>query len=395
MTGSCGLRRLTAVLAGAYLALTVALRTSGSTPPIPWPFLVLLAVVTPVAWAAAEATTWLAGVVDGGSLRGRSIAVAVGSLCVIAYRPASPLFVGTAVLAAAWMAVAIARRPAEHRAALRWALAALVFGYAAVWDGNYLALAAVGSRLQDAVLRALDLRVLGALAGQPVDYTGVFPLVHAKLALGWLENAYGMLFAEIAFLIMAGVNGGRSLTRLVGGLMACYAAGLLIFLLFPTSGPFLEYPESMSHSMRGTLTDAMMRQVRGDFLAVQHGGPPATGFGYFVGFPSLHVAVAVYCQVALAQHDARFWVLLPINLALIASTVLLGWHYVADVPGGIALGVAVVALVRPRVPRMGPAERYGQALCCIGHRGRWNRTSETLERLQCPLSGRPVSTSST
>jgi hypothetical protein len=59
---------------------------------------------------------------------------------------------------------------------------------------------------------------------------------------------------------------------------------------------------------------------------------------FFVG------AVAVLVQVFLYRSRAHFWLFLPINLLVVPTTVALGYHYLLDVPAGVLLASAILAM---------------------------------------------------
>ncbi|NTU51776.1 MAG: phosphatase PAP2 family protein, partial [Candidatus Aminicenantes bacterium] len=69
----------------------------------------------------------------------------------------------------------------------------------------------------------------------------------------------------------------------------------------------------------------------------------------FVGgtIPSLHCANAtVIWLMAYRYHRPSFWVLSPVILSLYVSTVYCRYHYVTDSVAGVALALAVWAIVR-------------------------------------------------
>ena len=76
----------------------------------------------------------------------------------------------------------------------------------------------------------------------------------------------------------------------------CYAGGLLVFLLWPVAGPYLVYPTSISTIFASVGSYEIMRASLAEFSSIRLGGQPISGFGYFVGFPSLHVALAIVMQ---------------------------------------------------------------------------------------------------
>src|SRR5690349_8794781 len=63
-----------------------------------------------------------------------------------------------------------------------------------------------------------------------------------------------------------------------------------------------------------------------------------TGDQPYNGFPSLHVAFSALCLIAYAGwRQAYALAVLPLVAAIIAATVLIRQHYLADVAGGLAL----------------------------------------------------------
>jgi membrane-associated phospholipid phosphatase len=74
-------------------------------------------------------------------------------------------------------------------------------------------------------------------------------------------------------------------------------------------------------------------------------GEQLSGFGYFVALPSLHVAAATFIQRSVRQAPWLYWTLLPVNGLLALSTVLLGYHYLLDLPSGVLLGLLFARLL--------------------------------------------------
>ncbi|CEK10586.1 phosphatase PAP2 family protein [Legionella hackeliae] len=68
--------------------------------------------------------------------------------------------------------------------------------------------------------------------------------------------------------------------------------------------------------------------------------PPSTIDGGMIAFPSFHAIWAWLCLYLMRWSRFIFFLLLPINLLLIASCVLLGWHYPIDlIASGLILAV--------------------------------------------------------
>jgi membrane-associated phospholipid phosphatase len=135
-------------------------------------------------------------------------------------------------------------------------------------------------------------------------------------------------------------------------LFGCYLLGLLAFLAYPAVGPCIAYPESLDPAYQTPLTADLMRQMAVEYRAAIAGGA-VNGFAYFVALPSLHVAVATLLQLFWAPHRIQFWTFLPVNLLMAASTVVLGYHYLVDVPPAVVLAGVVFVLGE----RIAPAGR--------------------------------------
>ena len=150
---------------------------------------------------------------------------------------------------------------------------------------------------------------------------------------------------------------GRN-TRLVlaycVSMILLFYIGRLLGVLNPVMGPAFFRPD-VFHYLDGSVSGAAMRQV-----ARLISGPPALAHasgGILLGgvsaMPSLHVAMVATtaCWLALASR----WTLLvtvPWILLVWSATVVLGWHYLLDGAGGIALGLGCSALAAATIPAL-------------------------------------------
>ena len=128
----------------------------------------------------------------------------------------------------------------------------------------------------------------------------------------------------------------------VARLVFCYACGLLLSCAGRSPGRV-----SCIQPLSAPLSPAQLHgrswSLRSwTFLSIISGGQPVTGFGYFVGFPSLHVGDGGSLQFTIQQRSwPGGWLVAPIN-TMIASTFVLGYHYLVDVPGGVLLALGVI-----------------------------------------------------
>lgn len=151
-----------------------------------------------------------------------------------------------------------------------------------------------------------------------------------------------------------------------------WALGAITYFLVPTVGPIYYQPgvfQDLSDTAVGRLQTSMW-QERVDVIA----DPAAThAVQTIAAFASLHVGILVTaCLVAhWAGLSGRIrWLLWAFLALTVLSTVYLGWHYLTDAVGGVALGAAgavlgalvtgnAAALRRSRPDRAREAERVG------------------------------------
>lgn len=109
-----------------------------------------------------------------------------------------------------------------------------------------------------------------------------------------------------------------------------FVLGGLFYYFFPSSGPGSIYRSPHFTSLQ-YLTSAK-------FYRVHHFQPVTTIMGGMIAFPSFHVMWSVLATYAARPNRKLFCAVAALNVLVVASTVVLGWHYLVDVPAGLALG---------------------------------------------------------
>jgi hypothetical protein len=328
-------RRLTVGLAALYAASFAALWLTRRTPSIPWTFLPFMAVVcAPLAVTLYGVLAWLP------RERCSPLGPAGKSLCILAgtavtYVAHTPLWLVPAIFVAA---LTCRRWTLEWVIRSLWILATVVLGYACVWNLNYVFAPLTVGRLHDPWLVSLDTKLLSTIISPGADYDALFPLIRDPIGFRLLENSYVLLFPEVITVLLVTVSrGSNHQARLLCALFGMYAVGLGVFLVLPTAGPPIYHPPSFDARFHHTLTFSLMEKMATEYRHAVTGGA-LTGFGYFVAIPSLHVAAAVLMQQEMRPYPYLYWTWLPMNTLLVLSTVLLGYHYLLDVPAGYCLG---------------------------------------------------------
>jgi hypothetical protein len=334
--------RLCGWLAIPYGASVLALSGAGMRPTPPWQILLPFAgVALPYAYCLARALRGIDGVLPPRP-RLRLVAGILCGVLALFVLPQLGQRLGIVLLAFYGLLAIDARRlPAGLAQGLVAALLAISLGLATVCNVNYLLAPTISAALRDQALMRLDLRLYEWLFARPVSYEALFPLVRSPLAFRMLETAYQVLFAEFVLVLLVLLWQRRDPTHFLRTVFLSYFAAVLVFAAYPAVGPCIYYPDSFGTMFESTATRQLMHRLTLEFAAAA-AGQPGSGLAYFIAIPSLHAALATICQRALAPAPLFFWAFAPINAAVLLSTVLLGHHYLIDIPCGVA--VALVAM---------------------------------------------------
>lgn len=101
--------------------------------------------------------------------------------------------------------------------------------------------------------------------------------------------------------------------------------GFTFYYFFPTTAP-ASIVNSPFFSPEQIATGLKFNQIH-------HHQLPTTNEGGLIALPSFHTIWALLCVYLLKEWTIPWLLLLIVNILLIASCVLLGWHYVSDVLG--------------------------------------------------------------
>jgi len=195
-------------------------------------------------------------------------------------------------------------------------------------------------------------------------------VLHDLLGTGWA--AHVLSFVYVSWLVLVPFTLGIALlwSRKVAA-SACYvtalslnwALGLLAYYLVPSLGPVYADPArfaDLPHTYVGGLQEAMLAE-RVDLVA----DPWSTGaIEPIAAFASLHVALVVTMVLTAHLLHLRPWVLVSgwVYLALTCvATVYLGWHYVVDDLGGVAIGTAAVWIAARATGQPLPGDQTARA----------------------------------
>lgn len=322
--------RALAIIAALYAAsalVTALLAAAVGSPFVPW------FPDTPLLLAAMFALLLLMGIAWDGTLV--AIGLAADSLWQRARRS------GAAPLGVDAMRARRFFTCGATPIALLLATAVTILGTSNITLLN-LELLAHGAPWRDPFFWRLEGALLQRIAALPIDAAAWDRLYH---------SAWGIELVAAFALVVIG-RGARTVLHYCVTMIVLFYVGRLLGVLNPVMGPAFFRPEVFGY-LDGSATGEAMRMVAQVMAAPPQHAMHAGGIllGGVSAMPSLHVAMVAVTAYWLAR-AARWtlWITVPWVLLVWTSTVVLGWHYIVDGAGGIALG-AVCAWITVRLLR--------------------------------------------
>src|SRR5262245_36290578 len=201
----------------------------------------------------------------------------------------------------------------------------------------------ISSRYFDDALLKIDAHIL---AGSSVS--AIARLASATLpafSYRLFDTLYfGMDLVLGAAILLIGLQRGRNeACRYVGALLMAYYGALVLFYLWPTHDPSYSCLNHFEHlPMSDTKTVQQALAAKLDY--VQNAFALNVDTDYFITFPCMHIALPF-----IAWWFCRKWkriarVVFIYNIVLIPSILLLEWHYVVDIFGGLIVAALSVLI---------------------------------------------------
>lgn len=169
-------------------------------------------------------------------------------------------------------------------------------------------------------------RLININMGSILIWTDHFP--NFKFLLTFIYDTLPYQMTLVPLLIIA--TGRFELLRDYYFLLLCTTLfGFTVYYFFPTTAP--------ASIINSPLFSADQLATGLKFHQIHHHIAPTTNEGGLIAFPSFHVVWALLCVYLFKEWILLCTLLFIINLFLIASCILLGWHYPIDVVGGLVL----------------------------------------------------------
>jgi len=196
----------------------------------------------------------------------------------------------------------------------------------------------------DAAFNAMDRWILHGWSVSDLSHWALrtFPLPVFRL----LEFIYFGMFPQIgAAILLVSVSDGKNRgLQLVGTILMTYYLALGPFYLWPSHGPYSLCPGHFLRFPSTLQVYAIQKNMMAHALALWNHVPiQRISTDYFIAFPCMHIAQPLIVMWFLRRWKRMLIVLCAYDCLLIVSILLLEWHYLVDIIGGILLaGIAIV-----------------------------------------------------
>jgi hypothetical protein len=169
-----------------------------------------------------------------------------------------------------------------------------------------------------------------------------------------LDFLYFAMFAQIgAGILLTALGCGRKRAlQFVGAILTAYYLALALFLLFPSLGPFSVCAHHFESFPAGLRATAIEKDLIVRLEAMRAGARPAEiGADYFIAFPCLHITQPLIVLWFLWRWRRIRFLLIGLDLLLLPAILLLEWHYVVDLAGGVAVAILAIWIAGGREVR--------------------------------------------
>ncbi|HKW17723.1 MAG TPA: phosphatase PAP2 family protein [Terriglobales bacterium] len=167
------------------------------------------------------------------------------------------------------------------------------------------------------------------------------------------ETVYYRMFDQMgaAILLVSVCQGLKRGLRLVGSMLSAYYISLLVFYLWPSMGPFYTSPDHFTYFPHWLQTYQFQQNLiaNAKVLSGPLKGLVRISANSFFAFPSLHIALPLVVLWFMRPWKRIFYALAAYDVVLVPAILLLEWHYVVDLVGGVI--VAAIALLINEFPQ--------------------------------------------
>src|SRR5271155_608377 len=240
------------------------------------------------------------------------------------------------------------RKPRKHRQSAGAVLLPglyLLAGFLLVFAYNDIIASVRYGFAYDPAFNAMDKWILRGGSVSDLSHWALrtFPLRFFR----FLEFIYFDMFPQIgaAIVLISLYDGKKQGLQFVGTVFMAYYLALGLFYLWPSHGPYSLCPGHFSRFPSTLLAYNIQKSLMAHALLLWNHFPiQRIPTDYLIAFPCMHIAQPVIVAWFLRRWKRMLLVLCAYDAVLIVSILLLEWHYLVDIIGGILVAVIAIAI---------------------------------------------------
>ena len=179
---------------------------------------------------------------------------------------------------------------------------------------------------------AIDKRILAFEASLHINLSAIISWTNNKPnfkeALGFIYDTLPYQMCYLPLVVIA-TKRWQYIREYYFLILLSVIIGFSFYYFFPTTAP--------ASIIKSDYFNEEQRATGLKFTQIHYHIQPPTLDGGMSALPSFHMIWAWFCLYMLREWPIAFLIMLPINMLLVASCVLLGWHYPTDLVGGIVV----------------------------------------------------------
>jgi hypothetical protein len=221
----------------------------------------------------------------------------------------------------------------------------LFFGFLLVLAYNCVIVSARFNFAYDPAFNAMDKWLLHGRSVSDLSHWAVrtFP----PSFFHFLEFIYFGMFPQIGagIVLVSLCDGKRRGLQFVGTILMAYYLALGLFYLWPSQGPYYLCPAHFSRFPRDLRAYSIQQFLIANAWTLWNQVPiHRISTDYFIGFPCMHIAQPLIVMWFLRRWKRMLIVLCAYDALLIVSILLLEWHYLVDIIGGVLVAAISIAI---------------------------------------------------
>jgi hypothetical protein len=228
----------------------------------------------------------------------------------------------------------------DRRLCVVTAATAFILAFAATTGVLTYPAAAIGAATRDATFMAFE-RLVGIDWPALADRMSRSPLINASLTLAYFSSLPQI---AVTVLVLGYTDRHDRLAAYLSLLPITLICTIVLFSLAPALGPIPSY--GIDGDLYARLGPGG-KSFLADFEALRQGRFATFDLAKMEGvvtFPSFHCVLAVLTAWALAPVRRIGGLAIVLNVMVVASTIPVGGHYIADIPAGLAIACLGLAL---------------------------------------------------